>query len=241
MIRLGPYGLAKGGHRSVQPAFGGPVYFIRNLVYHAPEGGAVKFTASSAGIVVYHNTLIAPVKPMLLAASNVHHRNNLVLGKSETLETFAVETNTNYSSSDYNGFRPNEGAPFSFEWSSPTFGTLANFPGEAGKLPFQQQVQLEAKSRDVRRFKTLKEYSAATHQDEHSVLVDYDVFVKVAPPGPDPRTLYKPADFDFTLRAGSVAVDAGVRLPGVNDDFTGRAPDLGAYEFSRPVPHYGPR
>jgi hypothetical protein len=231
------------GHRalSVQPAFGGPVYFIRNLVYHAPEGGAVKFTASSAGIVVYHNTFIAPVKPMLLAASNVHYRNNLVLGKSETLETFSVETNTNYSSSDYNGFRPNEGAPFSFEWSSPPFGTLANFPGEAGKLPFQQQVQLEAKSREVRRFKTLKEYSVATHQDEHSVLVDYDVFVKVAPPGPDPRTLYKPADFDFSLREGSVAIDAGVRLPGINDDFTGRAPDLGAYEFGRPAPHYGPR
>ena len=37
-------------------------------LYHAPEGGAVKFTASSAGIVVYHNTFIAPVHPMLLAA-----------------------------------------------------------------------------------------------------------------------------------------------------------------------------
>jgi hypothetical protein len=55
---------------------------------------------------------------MLLAASNVHYRNNLILGKSETLETFAVETNTNYSSSDYNGFRPNDGAMFSFEWST---------------------------------------------------------------------------------------------------------------------------
>ena len=231
------------GHRalSVQPAFGGPVYFIRNVVYHAPEGGAVKFTASSSGIIVYHNTLIAPVKPMLLAASNVHYRNNLILGKSETLETFAVETNTNYSSSDYNGFRPNEGAPFSFEWSSPAFGTLANYPGEPGKLPFQQQVQLEAKSREVRRFTTLKEYSAATHQDEHSLLVDYDVFVNVTPPGQDPRTLYRPADFDFTLRAGSAAVDAGIRLPGINDDFSGRAPDLGAYELGRPIPHYGPR
>jgi hypothetical protein len=231
------------GHRalSVQPAFGGPVYFIRNVVYHAPEGGAVKFTASSAGILVYHNTLIAPVKPMLLAASNVHYRNNLILGKSETLETFAVETNTNYSSSDYNGFRPNEGASFSFEWSSPPFGTLANFPGEPGGLPFQQQVQLEAKSREVRRFKTLTEYSAATHQDEHSVLVDFNVFVKVSPPGPDPRTLYRPADFDFALKPASAAVDAGVKLPGINDDFTGRAPDLGAYEFGQPIPHYGPR
>lgn len=231
------------GHRalSVQPAFGGPVYFLRNIVYHAPEGGAVKFTASSAGIVVYHNTLIAPVKPMLLAASNVHYRNNLILGKSETLETFAIETNTNYSSSDYNGFRPNEGAEFSFEWSTPPISMRANFPGEAGKMPFQQQVQLEAQARERRRFKTLKEFSQATGQDRHSVLVDYDVFVRVSPPGPDPRTLYEPSDFDFQLRAGSAAVDAGVRLPGMNDDFTGRTPDLGAYEVGRPLPHYGPR
>lgn len=231
------------GHRalSVQPMFGGPVYFIRNIVYHAPEGGAVKFTASSAGIVVYHNTLIAPVKPMLLAASNVHYRNNLVLGKSDTLETFAVETNTNYSSSDYNGFRPNEGAEVAFEWSTPPLSMRANFPGPPGTLSTQQQSQFEAKAREVRRFKTLQAYSEATGQDRHSVLVDWDVFVKVTPPGPDPRTLYKPADFDFQLRPGSAAVDAGIRLPGVNDDATGRAPDLGAYELGRVPPHYGPR
>lgn len=231
------------GHRalSVQPMFGGPVYFIRNIVYHAPEGGAMKFTASSAGIAVYQNTLIAPVKPMLLAPSNVHYRNNLILGKADTPETFAVETNTNYSSSDYNGFRPNEGAEFSFEWSSPPFSELANFPGEPGKLSVQQQARLEAQIRQMRRFKTLKEYSEATGQDTHSVIVDYDIFEKVTPPGPDPQTLYKPADFDFRLRPGSVAVDAGVRLPNINDDFTGRAPDLGAYEIGRPEPHYGPR
>ena len=231
------------GHRalSVQPMFGGPVYFIRNIVYHAPEGGAVKFTASSSGILVYHNTLIAPVKPMLLAASNVHYRNNLVLGRSETLETFAVETNTNYSSSDHNGFRPNPGAQFSFEWSTPPRTLRANFPGEAGIRSTQQQSQFEAQARERRRFTTLKAYSDATGQDRHSVLVDYDVFVQVTPPGPDPRTLYKPADFDFQLRPGSVAVDAGVLLPGVNDAFTGKAPDLGAYEAGRPLPHYGPR
>jgi hypothetical protein len=231
------------GHRalSVQPMFGGPVYFIRNIVYHAPEGGAVKFTASSSGIVVYHNTFVAPVKPMLLAASNVHYRNNLILGRSETLETFAIETNTNYSSSDYNGFRPNDGAEFSFEWSTPALTMRANFPGEAGTLSTQQQSQFEAKARERRRFTTLEEYSKTTGQDRHSVLVDYDVFVNVTPPGPDPRTLYKPADLDFRLRPASAAVDAGVRLPGVNDGFTGRAPDLGAYERDRPLPAYGPR
>ena len=74
------------------------------------------------------------------------------------------------------------------------------------------------------------------------MLVDYDVFQKAsAPDRSDPRTLYKPADFDFRLRPGSKAVDAGIRLPNINDDFTGRAPDLGAYETGQPLPHYGPR
>jgi hypothetical protein len=231
------------GHRalSVQPAFGGPVYFLRNIVYHAPEGGAVKFTASSAGVLVYHNTLIAAVKPMLLAVSNQHYRNNLILGRSETPEVFSVETNTNYSSSDYNGFRPNEGAPFSFSWSSPPANLVANFPGEAGKLETRAQAELESKARVTKQFKTLAEYQAGTGQDRNSRLVDFDVFVKVTPPKADPTVLYRPADFDFGLRTGSAAVDGGVRLPGVNDGFTGSAPDLGALEMGRAEPHYGPR
>ena len=37
---------------STQPSLGGPIYFIRNIVYNAPEGGAVKFTANGAGVLV---------------------------------------------------------------------------------------------------------------------------------------------------------------------------------------------
>jgi hypothetical protein len=46
---------------------------------------------------------------------------------------------------------------------------------------------------------------------------------------------------DLRLRAGSAATDAGVVLPNVNDAFTGRAPDLGAHEYGREPPIYGPR
>lgn len=231
------------GHRalSVQPLFGGPVYFIRNIVYHAPEGGAVKLTATSSGIVFYQNTFIANVKPMLGGISNVHFRNNLILGRSETPEIFAVETYTNYSSSDYNGFRPNEGAEFSFEWMSPPFGVMSLYAAKPNLTP-QERIKQEAGSKEDRKFKTLKEFSEATGQDRHSILVDYDVFKKVTPPDAnDPRILYNPSDFDFELRPESVAVDAGVRLPNVNDGFTGKAPDLGAYEVGQTVPHYGPR
>jgi len=32
-----------------------------------------------------------------------------------------------------------------------------------------------------------------------------------------------------------------VALPNVAEDFTGKAPDLGAFEHGAPVPHFGPR
>jgi len=46
---------------------------------------------------------------------------------------------------------------------------------------------------------------------------------------------------DLRLSPKSEAVDAGVVLPNVNDGYQGQAPDLGAYESNRPLPHYGPR
>jgi len=85
---------------------------------------------------------------------------------------------------------------------------------------------------DARQFPTLDEYRRATGQDQHSVLVDYDVFVNVPKlDAQDMRTVqkvYKAEDFDFRLRPDSAAVDRGVALPNVNDGFAGSAPDLGA-------------
>jgi hypothetical protein len=45
----------------------------------------------------------------------------------------------------------------------------------------------------------------------------------------------------LTLKPLCAAIDAGQSLPNLCDDFEGAAPDLGAYEFGRAVPHYGPR
>jgi len=214
-------------HRSLstQPVFGGPAYFIRNIVYHAPEGGSVKFTANSAGILVYHNTFTSEVLSMG-QASNLHYRNNLILGQGTAPEIFSMETATNYSSSDYNGFRPNPGADFTFIWKSPDFKNTADFTGE----------------RVDRRFHTLAEYSKSAGQDSHSILLDYDIFKKVsALTTENPGRLYNANDLDFRLKADSKAVDAGMILPNVNDGYTGRLPDLGAYEFGQDIPHYGPR
>ena len=46
---------------------------------------------------------------------------------------------------------------------------------------------------------------------------------------------------DLRLKAGSKVIDAAVRIPNINDDFKGKAPDCGAYEAGQELPHYGPR
>ena len=65
---------------SSQPMFGGPVYFFRNILYNVPAGGAFKFNAKPAGILIYHNTLIGE-QTARDPYSNAHFRNNLFLGR----------------------------------------------------------------------------------------------------------------------------------------------------------------
>jgi len=42
------------------------------------------------------------------------------------------------------------------------------------------------------------------------------------------------ANADFTLQPGSPAIDQGALIPGINDEFTGAAPDIGAFESGLP-------
>jgi hypothetical protein len=221
-----------------QPSVGGPTYWIRNVAYHLP-GGSTRLTNGSTGVLFYNNTILS--ETAAAGTSNVQWRNNLFLGENSAPGIFSVNTYTNYTSSDYNGFRPNPGAQTSFTWTSPPFTMTSDFsgmgtPGGAGAA----NAKLE-----TRAFATLADYSKATQQDQHSVLVDYDVFVNVPRLDAQDRLrvqkVYKAEDFDFRLKPDSAAVDRGVALPNVNEDFTGRAPDLGALEVGQPVPHYGPR
>ncbi len=220
---------------SAQPAIGGPIYIFQNLIYNSPTG-SLKFTSSSAGVLLYNNTIVG--EPHEWGAfSNLHFRNNLFLGQGAGPEwvplpypeaplLFSFDTYTSYSDSDYNGFRPNPGAEISFTWRSPSAGTLVDYTA----------------NRKLQEFKTLEAYAQATGQDRHSILIDYDTFEKASKPDrSNISRVYKPEEFDFRLKASSKAIDAGEVLPNITDGYSGKAPDLGAYETGSPIPHYGPR
>ncbi len=66
------------------------------------------------------------------------------------------------------------------------------------------------------RYLTLRDFAAATGQERHGLNID--------------SGFVDPSKGDYRLLPNSQLVDAGVLIPGINDDFNGRAPDIGAFE-----------
>jgi hypothetical protein len=70
---------------------------------------------------------------------------------------------------------------------------------------------------DSTNYATLAAFSAATGQETHGLSVD---------PGFADAT-----GGDYTLDPASDLINAGVVIPGINDEYVGSAPDIGAYEY----------
>jgi hypothetical protein len=138
---------------SASPAYGGPVYFIRNEVLNAAEA-TLDLNDWSAGIVALHNTLLC-AGPGFSAYSrwqNGFLRNNLFLGGSG----YAMDTGSPHprTSLDYDGFNQPDSTRF-IRW----------FDGVS-----------------VQEYPTLEDFCASTGQECHGVRVDFDSFVRASRP-----------------------------------------------------------
>mgnify|MGYP005849961815 CR=1 FL=1 len=196
---------------SVQPLYGGPVYLIRNELYGI-TALAFKLHNYCAGILAYHNTS-ATARTGFQSFNRWQngHFRNNLILGGSGGYAMDTGTITPYSTLDYNGYR--RGAPETFiRWYD---------------------------GRERRTYASLGDFTAATGHERHGMLIDYDIFVNASPPAPG-KTV-DPAAYDLRLKPEAAAIDAGTRLANINDDFTGRAPDLGCYERGQAQPHYGPR
>jgi len=204
---------------SSQPSLGGPTYFIRNAMYNITEA-PFKFTRGSGGNVVLHNTAVkvgdglrVPHGPGQYSRSMF--RNNLCLGGA--------------GGGRLGRYSSGPGHALATPETDPTNDFDYNGVGTVG-TPFLIQI-------GPRRFSSPEE-ARATVALRHLVAVDLRVFEGVEFPNP---AVPERKIADLRLRAGSAAIDAGLRLANINDGYRGAAPDLGAYEFGQAPPHYGPR
>lgn len=207
---------------SVQPIYGGPAYLIRNVVVNVTHE-QMKFHAlggtpprQSNGIFAYHNTFVSPGAALNLETSDATHHfvvaNNLFIGGARPPNGRTV-----------NWTGPIDDGVFDYNGYSPDGGFTLNLPpAQGGYSRFANFAAMQRAGIET-----------------HGLLLTAPVFASgLTPPASYTVTLDPP---DAALDPASNAIDRGMILANVNDDFTGAAPDLGALELSCPAPLYGPR
>ena len=201
-------------HFSFQPMLCGPWYIIRNLC--TGRGNPFKFNGPVDQFFLAHNTFVS-TRPFYSAQVllNSYARNNLFIVAADP---WPVWTAKPWKEKDVGVYM----LPNNFE---PIYKTDVDYDGfdwGNGPTAFHWNGQ---------KYPDVKSFSAATGLQRHGRgVAKEDIFLAYS----------DPAKY-LELRPGSNAVDAGQVVPNVNEDFAGKAPDLGAFEVGRPLPHYGPR
>lgn len=203
---------------SCQPARGGPVYIFRNAIYNV-GGNAETFKLHNytSGVLIVHNSSFKKGTTLHVGtretAHNVHFYNNLFTGKGKG-----------------KGLAVNFGQPLencSFDYNG-IVGTGFN-----GYMRWNRGPWLSLK-------KLRKEGPVQKH-GFYFPLEKNNIHASGLQPPEKVAEKFPPEKNDQRLKDGSPAVDKGLPMPGFNDGFKGKAPDLGAYELGDPLPHYGPR
>lgn len=204
---------------SSQPGLGGPTYFVRNVLYNVAHV-AFKLYRESHGDVLLHNTVVKSGDALGLYAGvpivALYSRNNLLIGGPGG--TYGGYTNGSGRVIDISTLDTSS-ADMNYDALGSNTGS---FGGRLGSTSFSSLAQLRSAT-----------------GEKAAVEVGLGAFA-VAPAFPS-AAMTRYAVPDLRPAAGGAAVDAGVALPGINDGFSGSAPDAGAYELGAALPLYGPR
>jgi len=205
---------------SSQPGLGGPVYFIRNVMYNIAMA-PFKLERHSYGNIFLHNTAVKAGNGFF-----EHH------GQNEYFRT--VFKNNLCIGGTGGGRKGRYSSGQGLAVALPGFNRTCEFDyngvGTCG-TPFGGLIA-DKTFTDIQGLRRLT-------GGKHSVQVDMGVFASGVG-FPDPMFPER-APADLRLAPHSAAVDAAEVIPGVNGGFTGSAPDIGAYELGQPLPQYGPR
>jgi len=186
---------------SLAPVYTGPVYAIRNLIYRTGVGNN-----SYPGLSFKFNSGYGQSGPMYLfhntADAALPGSSGIDIKSPGTWKTIYARNNI-WSGTEFALNNANPSQPLDFDHDD-LYTTLA------GELVWWDGLPDS-------HLNTLAEFQAATGQEMHGLNVV---------PG-----FASTADGDYALDPSSDLIDAGVLIPGINDDYVGAAPDVGAFEY----------
>jgi len=189
----------------------GAPWYILYNQVAAPQESAMKFRSPVDRALIAHNTFVGWQGVQKFGSDNL----------------LAVQSNNNLYISVNNWYAWENGNGGSPDWRTNLDYDGFDWSGHAYAVKWGE------------RYPDLVSFATATGLERHAIRIDkntcFAIFdVPAAPPASVP--------FQYmTLRNDCNAVDAGIVLPNINEDFNGAAPDLGAYEVGAPLPYYGPR
>ncbi|MFC2172304.1 right-handed parallel beta-helix repeat-containing protein [Acidobacteriota bacterium] len=186
---------------SVAPVYQGPVYAIRNLIYDTGAGNSVY----TGGPFKFNSGYGRSGTIYLFhnTSDAVRAANNSLYIRSPGSWDLIYARNNIWSATEYAISNANTGQPVDLDYDD-LYTTLANELAWWDGLP-------------DRHLRTFADFLNATGQESNGLNV---------PPG-----FADPAIADYTLSATSLVIDQGLVIPGINDDYHGSAPDMGAFEF----------
>ena len=186
---------------SLAPVYDGPVYAIRNLICRTGVGNN-----EHTGSPFKFNSGYGLSGPMVL----LHNTADAALPGNDGLDIrepgswdVIYARNNVWAGTSYALNNENPDQPLDLDYDD-LYTTLA------GELVWWAGLP-------DRHLNTLAEFQSATGQEPHGLNVE---------PG-----FADASSGDYTLGPASDLIDAGVAIPGINDGYTGAAPDVGAFEY----------
>ena len=198
---------------TMQPTFAGPVYIFRNVMYNVCVE-TFKMHEAPSGCLMFHNTSVKQGIPLIMNGTKP--------------VTHFVSRNTIFIGTP--------GDWFCYENTAKLVDCDFDYDG-FGAGEYSAFMKLNGT-----RYRTLDGMREKSGMYANIVMLDSKkVFEKGDIRPENYEVQHRISDNDVRLASDSKAIDAGVRLHNINDDFEGEGPDLGAYELGQSIPHYGPR
>ncbi|QDS96922.1 hypothetical protein HG15A2_01810 [Adhaeretor mobilis] len=211
---------------STQPTLGGPTYIMRNVMYNVTS---VPFKPNrfSTGDVIMHNTVVKVGSGLFTNSgneySNALFRNNLAIGGVDV--------------GDINGYSAGNSRP----------ADLRNCDGSCDYDYDAVGITTAASPINSARIYNPNSTPFLTVEQNGMILTGISaadmgpLFPGVSQPTTKTQVLTEHMPQDLRLGNSAPVIDQAEVIPGVNDDFLGSGPDMGAYEAGQELPTYGQR
>lgn len=189
---------------SIAPALSGPVYCYRNLIYNIGVGNS---EANYTGLSFKFNSGLGHSGTIFLFHNTVYaglpNQDGFALKVPATWDKLEIRNNIWYGSRyALSNSKASEDRPINMDYDvSYTSSTNTFAKWTIGRDYY---------------FSTLAELQNQTGHELNGISED-PLFMNIS-------------EADFTLSELSPAVDRGVLIPGINSDFNGNGPDIGAFE-----------